>query len=180
MEMAFVAARRGTCDRKRVGAVIVKDNHSLATGYNGAPSGWPSCDDVGHQMLAIGFQEVACDGEIAHDTFRRERWCRKCGVVLPATQTDNAHKVKVPGRESCIRTIHAEENAILQAAKYGTSIQGATLYTTASTCYDCLKRVAQVGIVRIVHHDIYLSARSSDIDINKLCKTYNIELVHAE
>lgn len=52
MRLAYLAATRATCERKHVGAVIVSPDHRVvATGYNGAPSGAPSCDDVGHQIV---------------------------------------------------------------------------------------------------------------------------------
>ena len=127
MKMAFLAAERGTCDRKKVGAVIVIGRRVLATGYNGAPSGAPDCDEVGHLMVQMG------------------------------------------ERASCVRTIHAEHNAILQCAIHGTVPQGGTLYTTASTCFDCFKAAAQVGISRIVYAERYDSARTPGIDIANEC-----------
>jgi dCMP deaminase len=51
MRAAYLAATRATCDRKHVGALIVDPYHRIvATGYNGAPSGMPSCDEVGHEL----------------------------------------------------------------------------------------------------------------------------------
>jgi len=50
----------------------------------------------------------------------------------------------------CIRTVHAEANALVQAAKNGVTIDGGTLYTTASPCYDCFKMLVNAGIKRIV------------------------------
>lgn len=47
MEMAELAGKRSTCNRRHVGAVIVKDNQVLATGYNGAPKGLANCLDLG-------------------------------------------------------------------------------------------------------------------------------------
>jgi len=55
----------------------------------------------------------------------------------------------------CIRTVHAELNAILQAAKSGTAIYGATCYTTYLPCYECSKALVNVGIKRIVFREIY-------------------------
>lgn len=46
MSMAQLASRRSTCLRRQIGAVIVKDNQVLATGYNGAPKGLPNCCDI--------------------------------------------------------------------------------------------------------------------------------------
>ena len=89
MNIARQAATRSTCDRKHVGAVIVRDKTILSTGYNGSIRGMPHCDDVGHLM-------------------------------------ENGH---------CVATVHAEANAIIQAAKNGVRIDGAELYTTASPCW---------------------------------------------
>ena len=51
----------------------------------------------------------------------------------------------------CIRTVHAEINAILQAAQHGVGIGGATLYSTMSPCWDCFKALANGGILRILY-----------------------------
>lgn len=51
----------------------------------------------------------------------------------------------------CVRTVHAEINAILQAAQHGTGIKNATCYTTMSPCWDCFKAIVNGGIVRIVY-----------------------------
>ena len=61
------------------------------------------------------------------------------------------------GRQSCVRTAHAEANALAQAARTGTSVAGGTLYTTASTCYDCAKLVINAGIARVVADEFYAS-----------------------
>jgi dCMP deaminase len=50
MRVAKLVATRATCDRKHVGAVIVRNNRILSTGYNGSLPGEPHCDDVGHLM----------------------------------------------------------------------------------------------------------------------------------
>ena len=53
LKMARVCAERATCDRRHVGAIIVRDNHPIATGYNGAPPGLAHCDEDGHLLLEI-------------------------------------------------------------------------------------------------------------------------------
>ncbi len=54
MMIAGVAASRSTCLRRRVGAVIVRDNHIISTGYNGAPKGLPHCGEVGCLRTILG------------------------------------------------------------------------------------------------------------------------------
>jgi dCMP deaminase len=51
----------------------------------------------------------------------------------------------------CVRTVHAEQNAILQAAQHGVRIKGATLYSTLSPCWDCFKAAANGGIAKIIY-----------------------------
>jgi dCMP deaminase len=117
MKIAEQAAARSTCDRKFVGAVIVRDRNILSTGYNGSIRGMPHCDDVGHQM-------------------------------------EGGH---------CIATVHAEANAIIQAAKHGTPIAGATIYVTASPCFNCFKLIANSGIAEIVYKEFYRDERVMQI-----------------
>jgi dCMP deaminase len=67
------------------------------------------------------------------------------------------------GTESmhCIRTIHAEQNALIQASRVGVSLQGATLYCTMTPCYTCAKLIINAGIVRVVAKQDYQSATQS-------------------
>jgi dCMP deaminase len=125
MNIAIQAATRSTCDRKHVGAVIVRDKTILSTGYNGSIRGLPHCDDIGHMMV-------------------------------------NDH---------CVATVHAEANAIIQAAKHGTMINGADIYVTASPCWDCFKLIANSGIRRIFYHEFYRDER-----IIKIARQAGIEL----
>ncbi len=121
MSIVDLVGSRATCDRGRSGSVIVFDNRILTTGYVGAPSGIPSCDDIGHEMHTV----THADG----------------------SQTKH-----------CIRTIHAEQNALLQAARIGVSLKGATLYCHMAPCYVCAKMIVNVGIIRVVCKKEYHAA----------------------
>ena len=118
MAIGREVATRSTCDRKHVGAVIVRDKMILATGYNGSPAGHPHCTEVG------------------------------C-LVVTSRNSDGQDE------ENCIRTIHAEINAIAQAAKNGVSIDGADIYITHSPCMHCLKVLLNTGIRRICFEKEY-------------------------
>jgi dCMP deaminase len=72
----------------------------------------------------------------------------------------------------CVRVVHAEINAVAQAARMGTAIEGATLYCTASPCWNCFKTLVNAGIVKIVYRDFYRDDRIFDA-AKELC----IELV---
>ena len=126
MNIATEVATRSTCDRKHVGAVIVRGKTILSTGYNGSIKGLDHCDDVGHDM-------------------------------------DNDH---------CVRTIHAEANAIVQAAKHGINIDQSEIYVTASPCYDCFKLIANAGICKIYFGEFYRDKR-----IVNHAKSLKIDLV---
>src|SRR3989338_3967738 len=73
----------------------------------------------------------------------------------------------------CVATIHAETNAILQAAKNGVMIDGAEVYITASPCWNCFKMVANAGIKKIFYGEFY-----RDDKIFEVAKKIGIELIH--
>jgi dCMP deaminase len=73
----------------------------------------------------------------------------------------------------CVATIHAEANAIIQAARNGVMIEGAGCYVTASPCWNCFKQLANAGIQRIVYGEFYRDQRIFDV-----AKKIEIELVH--
>ena len=73
----------------------------------------------------------------------------------------------------CVATIHAESNAILQAARNGVMIDGGTVYVTASPCWNCFKEIANSGIRRVVYGEFYRDDR-----IFSVAATLHIELLH--
>ena len=72
----------------------------------------------------------------------------------------------------CVATVHAEANAIIQAAKNGVAIEGATIYTTASPCWPCFKLIGNSGCKRIVFGEFYRDSRVFDF-----ARQLGIELV---
>lgn len=109
IDMARMVATRATCPRRQVGAVIVRDRRTIASGYNGSVAGDVHCEEVG------------------------------CKIV-------DGH---------CIRTIHAESNAILQCARFGVSTEGALLYVTHFPCLQCSKQIIQAGITKVIYAEEY-------------------------
>jgi dCMP deaminase len=73
----------------------------------------------------------------------------------------------------CVRTVHAEANAIIQAARHGVAIEGADIYTTASPCWECFKLIANSGIRRIFYGEFYRETRSFEV-----AQALGIELIH--
>src|SRR3954467_4318329 len=70
-----------------------------------------------------------------------------------------AHPGDMMEDNHCVATIHAEANAIIQAAKNGVMIDGSTCYVTASPCWNCFKQLANAGIRRIVYGEFYRDER---------------------
>lgn len=63
----------------------------------------------------------------------------------------------------CVATVHAEANAIIQAAKNGVRIDGAEIYTTASPCWNCFKLIANAGLITVYYGEFYRDTRSIDV-----------------
>ena len=125
MGITELVAKRSTCRRRSVGAIIVKDKRILTTGYNGAPSGISHCLEVG----CLREQLNVASGE----------------------------------RHELCRGIHAEQNAIIQAAFHGVSIKGATLFCTNLPCSICAKMIINAGINTIYYLSGYADALSEDM-----------------
>ena len=62
----------------------------------------------------------------------------------------------------CLRTIHAEQNAICQAAKLGTSLEGATIYVKMTPCRTCAMMIINCGIKRVVCAKKYHKGKESE------------------
>ena len=125
MKLANEVATRTTCLRRAVGAVVVKDNRILATGYNGVPSGLAHCAEVG---------------------------CLRQELGIPSGQ-----------RNEICRGLHAEQNAIIQAAKYGPVIEGAMIYVNTQPCVVCAKMIINAGIEEIVYQNPYPDELSQEM-----------------
>lgn len=88
------------------------------------------------------------------------------------------HQLKeMGGRESCVRTVHAEANALIQAARCGARVDGGKLYTTASPCYDCLKLIINAGITRVVCKEFYSSRYGMSKEMQEFAKEAGVELI---
>lgn len=128
MAVAFLFAHRATCPRSHVGAVIVRDSHILAHGYNGSPPGMPHCTDVGCDIPERYHYEEEPEGFF--------HWDRRIEL-------------------GCQRAVHAEANALAYAARVGVSCSGATLYTTHEPCIKCAQLIVGAGIQHVVWDQAY-------------------------
>ena len=132
MGIAFAVREKANCTGNRVGAVIVKGNRVISTGYNGVPEGMPNCLDGG--CLRCSNPEIFASGA---------------------------------GYDLCI-CVHAEQNALLSAARFGISVEDATLYTTMQPCFGCAKEMVQAHIKRVVYlHPWEPRDENPEMDIKK-------------
>lgn len=123
LDIADAAQERSTCLRRRFGAIIVRDDEIVATGYNGAPRGRRNCSDL--------------------------QYCARRELNVPAGQ-----------RYELCRSVHAEANAIISAARR--DMLGATLYLVGrdaatdeyypetTPCAMCRRLIINAGIAKVV------------------------------
>ncbi|MDP2645817.1 MAG: cytidine/deoxycytidylate deaminase family protein [Desulfobacterales bacterium] len=125
MSITELVAKRSTCMRRSVGALIVKDKRILSTGYNGAPSHIRHCSEVG---------------------------CLREQIKVPSGE-----------RHELCRGIHAEQNAIIQAAYHGVSIRHASVYCTNLPCSICAKMIINAGIKKVYYRAGYADRMSEEM-----------------
>jgi dCMP deaminase len=91
------------------------------------------------------------------------------------------HELKdMGGRQSCVRTVHAEANAIAQAARTGAKVEDGVLYTTASPCFDCLKLIINAGITKVICKEFYASRYGMSDQMGELASKAGIEMIVLE
>jgi dCMP deaminase len=75
--------------------------------------------------------------------------------------------------DHCVRTVHAEANALVQAARNGVRLEGAEIYVTASPCFNCFKLIANSGIRKIYYGEFY-----RDEKVIRFAEELGIEMIH--
>lgn len=137
LQLARLVASRSTCLRRQVGAVLVKNERIISTGYNGAPRGLKHCLEIG---------------------------CLREKEGIPSGQ-----------RYELCRGVHAEQNAIINAALYGVATEGAIIYCTNQPCIICARMIINAGITKVVHQGDF----DDDLAVQFLMEA-GIELVNKE
>lgn len=140
IKIAQEVAERSTCIRMKVGAVVVQDNRIVSIGYNGSTPGGEHCGDH-FRKYYISMSDL--EGEF-------EDW-------IQSQEFYDMHY-----KWSAVHEIHAEQNAILYAAKKGISTEGATLYVTHSPCKYCAKTIVASGIKHVKFLEVYDREKSID------------------
>ncbi len=129
MHVAIAVRMRANCKGRKVGAVLVKENRIISTGYNGTPEGYKNCLDGG---------------------------CARCNK-----------RDKLKGQYDICICVHAEQNALITAARFGLATAGATIYSTIRPCFNCTKELLQAGIKK-VYYLYELGAPHPDPDIHNM------------
>jgi dCMP deaminase len=138
--LAISVSWRACCTGRAVGAVLVRDNRILSTGYNGTPSGWANC------ALPEGFpkHETAEACPRCVDRYKQKQ-ARKTAEAAGVPQPRPGNESIGRGLDVCV-CVHAEANAMITAARYGIPLEGATAYVTDQPCMQCAKELLQVGV----------------------------------
>lgn len=97
--------------------------------------------------------------------------CDKVGCFIVETTSNKGVE------KHCIRTIHSEQNAILQCARFGVSCDGATIYVTGNPCYTCAKLIVGAGIKRYVYSNEYFHSDGLDASALDLMREAGVEVI---
>ena len=153
LRMARIWSENSYAIRRKVGALVVKNNMIISDGYNGTPSGF----------------ENVCEF-ISDNTLDKDNNVSDVSKRKYLTYKQNHDGIKLVTKPY---VLHAEANAISKLAKSNNSSEGSTLYITDSPCLECSKLIIQSGIVRVVYERQYRITDGID-----LLKRANIEVVN--
>ena len=133
-DIATLVAEQSTCTRLHVGAVLVKDKRIISIGYNGVASGQKHCEDYFKELYLKEYEQK-------YPSFEE---------FLKTKEFYDLH-----GKFSNDNELHAEQNALLFAAKSGITTEGTTLYITLSPCIHCAKIITAAGIEKVYFSELY-------------------------
>ena len=163
MAQALIASCSSSCSKRRVGAVITTYSDDLiSSGFNEVPFGQQKCKEIG------GVNYCYKDDELKKVLREKIKQCPRCGKKIPPEVDSKFPYVcegcelelpngLIPGKslDICV-ALHAEEDAILQAAKMGGySLDQCVIYTTTFPCNLCSKQIIDVGIKKVIYIEPY-------------------------
>jgi len=126
MGIAYAVRERANCRGYKVGAIVVLQGRVVSTGYNGTPENMLNCDEGG---------------------------CVRCEARVHGSSAKPKYKSGT-GYDICI-CVHAEQNALLAAARFGIPVAGGLIYTTIQPCFGCLKEMVQARIEGVRYRHIW-------------------------
>ena len=135
MNIVYDVAKKSKSISRKIGAVIVRDNCIIGTGFNGAARGVKECNERdAHFYSILANNEMPIEFNESINKCPRKEFGYKSGEGLHLCQA-----------------IHAEVNCIAQAARMGISTKEATIYINLSPCVNCMGSIINAGIKRIVY-----------------------------
>lgn len=134
IDMAALVAGQSTCTRLQVGAVMVREGRVISIGYNGVPSKQLHCDDYFKAEYEKSYKDKYSSWE----------------EFIKSAEFKDLH-----GKFSNENELHAEQNAILFAAKNGIATGKSSLYITLSPCINCAKIIISAGIEKVYYKELY-------------------------
>lgn len=148
MDTARRFAELSPAQRRKVGAIVVKDDRIISIGYNGMPVGWDNECEYKEYMNAAkaGFMS----DEEAQEKFPNEEFDPEVGAN---------RRYRLVTKDE---VLHAESNAIAKLAKSNESGLGADLFVTTAPCIHCAKLIHQSGIRRVWFSDSYRDTAGVD------------------
>jgi len=154
MNIADLTSKLSYAKRLQVGAVIVKGNQIIGTGYNGMPTGWENnCEDK--QYMDIDAGGWLDPNEI------EERWPYQ--EMHEIVSEDGCVDIPVRYRlKTKPEVLHAESNAIAKVSRSTESSEGATMFCTTAPCIHCAKMIFQSGIKSVFYRDTYRDSKGID------------------
>lgn len=125
----------------------------------------PSWDSYFMRIAEIVSERSTCDKLHVGAVIVKDRNILATGFNGSISGDDHCCDVGclINAEKKCVRTVHAEINAIAQAAKHGVSIDGSTMYVTTLPCWTCFKVLINAGIKKIVYGKTY--SHSEDVDL---------------
>lgn len=143
MKMAELTAELSYGKRLQVGAVIVKNQQVIGTGYNGTPSGWDNnCENV--ELMPYDAGSWLDPTEIWH------QWPHEGKFLIDGVEETRRYKLRTKPE-----VLHSEMNALMKVARSTESSEGATLFCTHAPCMDCAKAIYQAGIKNVYFRNHY-------------------------
>ncbi|WP_456024885.1 hypothetical protein [Pseudomonas protegens] len=167
MQIAYTVKQSSGCISRQVGAVVTDTGYSVkSVGWNSTPQGQTPCLLRSAEDLLSGINGADYSEYEKNDNVFRKALSDKYFNLIKtgATQKRNipfcfkALQNEIEGEKNQVhtRSLHAEENAFLQIAKFGgQKLIGGVLFTTASPCELCAKKAYQLGVTKIIYIDPY-------------------------
>ncbi|KDN52617.1 hypothetical protein K437DRAFT_254018 [Tilletiaria anomala UBC 951] len=154
VSLCTLASLRSNCMKRRVGAVLVRNNRVLSTGYNGTPRGLRNCNEGGC---------ARCNGRLVQSKKPGAATLQQEGAMEEEEQEQPQVPKSGVSLDECL-CLHAEENALLECGREKGGAEGTVLYCNTCPCLRCAVKIVQTGVKEVVYQLAYsMDDRSREI-----------------